>query len=48
MKMTVKDDILARIRTSIANTPDPPQILYSIRERDERDHTALSAFLNGR
>jgi L-lactate dehydrogenase complex protein LldG len=41
MKKTAKEVILARIRSSIANAPDPPQILYAIRERDERDHTAI-------
>ena len=41
MKKTAKDVMLARIRASIANAPDPPEVLYAIRERDERDHTAM-------
>jgi L-lactate dehydrogenase complex protein LldG len=41
MKKTARDVILARIRTSIAHAPDTPQVLYTFRERDERDHTAI-------
>ena len=41
MKKTAKEVMLARIRSSIANAPDPPQIPYMFRERDERDHTAI-------
>ena len=33
--------MLARIRSSIANAPDSPEVLYAIRERDERDQTAI-------
>jgi L-lactate dehydrogenase complex protein LldG len=41
MKKTAKEVILERIRTSIANAPDPPLALYTFRERDEREHTAI-------
>jgi L-lactate dehydrogenase complex protein LldG len=41
MKKTAKEVILARIRASIANAPDPPEIPYTFRERDERDHAAI-------
>lgn len=41
MKKTAKEVMLARIRASIDHAPDPPDILYTIRERDERDQAAI-------
>src|SRR5690242_16154945 len=41
MKKTAKEVMLARIRASIANAPDLPEITYRFRERDERDHAAI-------
>src|SRR3989454_11582793 len=41
MKETAKDAILARIRTAIANAPEPPPVPYNFRKRDERDRAAI-------
>ena len=41
MKKTAKEVMLARIRASIANAPEPPEVPYTIRERDERDQAAI-------
>lgn len=41
MKKTAKEVMLARIRASIDHAPEPPQAFYAIRERGERDHTAV-------
>lgn len=41
MKKTAKEVMLARIRASIDQAPDPPDILYTIRKRDERDQAAI-------
>jgi L-lactate dehydrogenase complex protein LldG len=41
MKKAAKEVMLARIRASIAHAPDPPEIPYLFRERDERDHAAI-------
>lgn len=41
MKKTAKEVILERIRASIANAPQYPEILYTVRELDEREHSAI-------
>src|SRR5438270_2207645 len=41
MKKSAKEAILARIRTAIANAPEPPLVPYDFRERDERDRAAI-------
>ncbi len=41
MKQTAKDAILARIRKSLANAPEPPPVPHDFLERDERDRSAI-------
>jgi L-lactate dehydrogenase complex protein LldG len=41
MRKTAKEEMLTRIRTALANAPEPPDIPRDFREQDERDHMAL-------
>ncbi len=41
MKQQAKEAILARIRTAIANAPEPPPVLRAYRERDARERAAI-------
>src|SRR5438105_12931618 len=41
MTQQAKEAILARIRTAIANGPEPPPVLRAYREKDSRGRTAI-------
>jgi L-lactate dehydrogenase complex protein LldG len=43
MMQSAKEQILARIRASVANAPSPPPVPLAYRERDERERAAILA-----